>query len=50
LPKPLKPNSRRRTVAHDIVSILIGVGIGLLAVICVRAIDYIFNKLKEKNK
>jgi len=36
-------------VALNIVSILIGVGIGLLAVICVRAIDYIFDKLKEEN-
>jgi hypothetical protein len=36
-------------MAHDISSILIGVGIGCFAVVCVRAIDYIFDKLKEKN-
>jgi hypothetical protein len=32
----------------DIVLILIGIGLGLFAVVCVRAIDYIFDKLKEK--
>ena len=36
-------------MALDIVSIFIGIGIGCFAVICVRAIDYIFDKLKEKN-
>ena len=33
----------------DILSVLIGIGVGTFAVICVRAIDYIFDKLKEKN-
>jgi hypothetical protein len=30
-------------------SLLIGIGVGLFAVVCVRIIDYIFAKLKEKN-
>ncbi len=33
----------------DIESMLIGIGIGLFAVACVRIVDYIFSKLKEKN-
>jgi uncharacterized membrane protein len=37
-------------MALDILSLLIGVGMGTLAVICVRVIDYIFDKFKEKNK
>jgi hypothetical protein len=32
----------------DLESLLIGIGVGLFAVACVRAIDYIFAKLKEK--
>ena len=34
---------------NDFESLLIGIGIGLLAVVCVRVIDYIFDKLKDKN-
>jgi hypothetical protein len=30
-------------------SLMIGIGVGLFAVVCVRIIDYIFDKLKEKN-
>jgi len=30
-------------------SLMIGIGVGLFAVVCVRIIDYIFAKLKEKN-
>jgi hypothetical protein len=30
-------------------SLMIGIGVGLFAVVCVRTIDYIFAKLKEKN-
>jgi hypothetical protein len=30
-------------------SLLIGIGVGLFAVVCVRIIDYIFAKLKGKN-
>ena len=33
----------------DVESLMIGVGVGLFAVVCVRTIDYIFAKLKEKN-
>ena len=33
----------------DFESLMIGVGVGLFAVICVRIIDYIFAELKEKN-
>jgi len=33
----------------DFELLLIGIGVGLFAVICVRIIDYIFDKLKEKN-
>ena len=33
----------------DVGSLLIGIGVGLFAVICVRIVDYIFAKLKEKN-
>jgi hypothetical protein len=33
----------------DFESLMIGVGVGLFAVVCVRIIDYIFAKLKEKN-
>jgi hypothetical protein len=36
-------------MALDIISILIGIGIGLFAVVCIRVIDYIFDKLKDKN-
>jgi hypothetical protein len=32
---------------NDFESLLIGIGIGLFAVICVRVIDYIFDKLKD---
>jgi hypothetical protein len=30
-------------------SLMIGIGVGLFAVVCVRIIDYIFAKLKEKS-
>jgi hypothetical protein len=30
-------------------SLMVGVGIGLFAVVCVRIVDYVFAKLKEKN-
>jgi hypothetical protein len=33
----------------DFESLMIGIGVGLFAVVCVRIIDYIFAKLKEKN-
>jgi hypothetical protein len=33
----------------DFESLMIGVGVGLFAVFCVRIIDYIFDKLKEKS-
>jgi hypothetical protein len=33
----------------DVESLLIGVGVGLFAGFCVRIVDYIFDKLKEKN-
>jgi hypothetical protein len=33
----------------DFESLMIGIGLGLFAVVCVRIIDYIFAKLKEKN-
>jgi hypothetical protein len=33
----------------DIESLLIGIGVGIFAVVCVRIVDYIFAKLKEKN-
>jgi hypothetical protein len=33
----------------DFESLMIGVGVGIFAVVCVRIIDYIFAKLKEKN-
>jgi hypothetical protein len=29
--------------------LMVGVGIGLFAVVCVRIVDYVFAKLKEKN-
>ena len=32
----------------DVLSLLIGIGVGTFAVICVRVIDYIFDRLKEK--
>jgi hypothetical protein len=34
---------------NDFESLLIGIGIGLFAVVCVRVIDYIFDKIKEEN-
>jgi len=33
----------------DIESLLIGIGVGIFAVVCVRIVDYIFAKLKELN-
>ena len=36
-------------MALDILSLLLGIGVGTFAVICVRIVDYIFDKLKEKN-
>ena len=36
-------------MVFDILSLLIGIGIGTFAVICVRVIDFLFDKLKEKN-
>ena len=30
-------------------SLMIGIGVGLFAVVCVRIVDYVFAKLKEKN-
>jgi hypothetical protein len=30
-------------------SLMIGIGVGLFAVVCVRIVDYIFAKFKEKN-
>jgi hypothetical protein len=33
----------------DFESLMIGVGVGLFAVVCVRIIDYIFAKFKERN-
>jgi hypothetical protein len=33
----------------DLESLLIGIGLGLFVAVCVRIIDYIFAKLKEKN-
>jgi hypothetical protein len=33
----------------DFECLLIGIGLGLFAVVCVRIIDYIFAKLKERN-
>jgi hypothetical protein len=33
----------------DIESLLIGIGVGIFAVVCVRIVDYIFAKLKDKN-
>ena len=33
----------------DVESLVIGIGIGIFAVVCVRVVDYIFAKLKEKN-
>jgi len=34
---------------NDFELLLIGIGVGLFAVTCVRIVDYIFDKLKEKN-
>lgn len=28
-------------------SLMLGIGVGVFAVICVRTVDYIFDKLKE---
>jgi hypothetical protein len=36
-------------MTRDIISILIGIGVGCFAVICIRIIDYIFDKCKEEN-
>jgi hypothetical protein len=33
----------------DVESLVIGIGIGIFAVVCVRIVDYIFTKLKDKN-
>jgi hypothetical protein len=33
----------------DAESLFIGIGVGLFAVVCVRIIDYIETKLKEKH-
>ncbi len=33
----------------ELLWVLLGVGLGLFAVICVRMVDYVFDKLKEKN-
>jgi hypothetical protein len=32
-------------MALDIISLLIGVGVGLFAIVCVRAVDAIFKRL-----
>jgi hypothetical protein len=32
----------------DILSLLIGIGVGTFAIICVRVVDYAFDKLKDK--
>jgi hypothetical protein len=34
--------------AHDLESLLLGIGVGIFAVVCVRIVDYIFDKIKEK--
>lgn len=31
----------------DFESLMVGIGVGLFAVVCVRTIDYFFAKLKE---
>jgi hypothetical protein len=31
----------------DFESLMIGIGVGLFAVVCVRTIDYFFSKLKD---
>ena len=31
----------------DFESLMVGIGVGLFAVVCVRTIDYFFNKHKE---
>ena len=30
-------------------SLMIGIGVGLFAVVCVRIVDYVFTKLKGKH-